>query len=188
MDSVRRLKGVCRLGAVATICLMLGLSEPAQAFQFTLGEIDASLDSTLSYGLSWRAADRDKELIGRANGGRAYSVNGDDGNLNYDRNSLISNAFKLTSDLQLQYENVGMFLRGTAFYDIESMDRDRERTDLSDDALDLVGKDADLLDAYVWWNFDLGSLPGQVRLGRQVLSWGESTFIQGGINAINPVE
>ncbi len=26
------------------------------------------------------------------------------------------------------------------------------------------------------------------RLGRQVVSWGESTFIQGGINVINPVD
>src|SRR5690606_384271 len=30
--------------------------------------------------------------------------------------------------------------------------------------------------------------PGLVRLGRQVVNWGESTFLQGGINAINPVD
>ena len=33
--------------------------------------------------------------------------------------------------------------------------------------------------------FDLGSMPAELRLGRQVVSWGESTFIQGGLNTIN---
>ncbi len=48
--------------------------------------------------------------------------------------------------------------------------------------------DAELLDAYVWWNFDIGNMPAQIRVGDQVLSWGESTFIQNGINIINPFD
>ena len=31
-------------------------------------------------------------------------------------------------------------------------------------------------------------MPGQIRVGDQVLSWGESTFIQNGINIINPID
>ena len=31
-------------------------------------------------------------------------------------------------------------------------------------------------------------MPGSVRLGKQVVSWGESTFIQNGINSINPID
>ena len=31
-------------------------------------------------------------------------------------------------------------------------------------------------------------MPGQIRVGDQVLSWGESTFIQNGINVINPYD
>ncbi|MDX1599010.1 MAG: DUF1302 domain-containing protein, partial [Marinobacter sp.] len=34
----------------------------------------------------------------------------------------------------------------------------------------------------------LGNVPLSLRYGRQVLSWGESTFIQGGINVINPID
>jgi hypothetical protein len=138
--------------------------------------------------MSWRVADRDKDIIGLANGGRAYSVNGDDGNLNYDDDKLVSQVGKITSDLELRYKDYGLFVRGSAFYDYENKDRDRERTDLSDDALDLVGSDADILDAYVWWNFDIGEVLGQIRLGDQVLSWGESTFIQNSINTINPID
>jgi hypothetical protein len=161
---------------------------PVTAFQFNLGAMEGSFDSTLSYGVSMRMADRDENLIGLANGGKAYSVNGDDGNLNYDDGKLISNLAKITSELDLRYTNFGLFLRGSAFYDFESEDNDRERTQLSNDALDLVGKNADLLDAYLWANFDLGQMPGQIRIGDQVLSWGESTFIQNGINIINPYD
>ena len=42
-----------------------------------------------------------------------------------------------------------------------------------------------LLDAFVYAKFDLGSMGAELRLGRQVVSWGESTFIQNGINVIN---
>ncbi len=191
--SLRRMKTYGRPGAYLALLALLWTS-PAAAFQFTLGDVQGSFDSTLSYGLSWRVADRDKMLIGppggsnNANPNNAYSYNYDDGNLNYDQGDLISNTAKITSELALTYENFGLFVRGSAFYDFENYDGERERTQLSDEALDLVGRDADLLDAYIWWNFDLDGTPGQIRLGDQVLSWGESTFIQNGINVINPFD
>ncbi|MEJ2492498.1 MAG: DUF1302 domain-containing protein [Desulfuromonadales bacterium] len=177
-----------RLGVVLPVLLAMVWATPVAAFQFNLGTVDASLDSTLSYGLSWRVADRDKDLIGLQEGGNAYSHNFDDGNLNYDQGDLISNAVKITSDLALDYRNFGLFLRGTAFYDFESEQGDRARTPLRSEALDLVGSDVDLLDAYAWWNFEIGDAYGQLRVGDQVLSWGESTFIQNGINVINPFD
>ncbi|HEC50632.1 MAG TPA: DUF1302 domain-containing protein, partial [Pseudomonas sabulinigri] len=45
-----------------------------------------------------------------------------------------------------------------------------------------------LLDAFVYHNYFIGNNPGNVRLGRQVVSWGESTFIQNSINSINPID
>ena len=33
-----------------------------------------------------------------------------------------------------------------------------------------------------------GRMPAEIRAGWQVINWGESTFIQGGINAINPID
>lgn len=182
------LKGFGRLGVVLPVLLAMFWGTPATAFQFNLGKAEGSLDTTLSYGMSWRVGDRDKDLVGLANGGKAYSVNGDDGNLNYDDGEPFSSLAKVTSDLALGYTNFGLFVRGSAFYDYENEKGDRERTDLSHDALDLVGKNAELLDAYIWGNFTLGGMPGQLRLGDQVLSWGESTFIQNGINVINPVD
>lgn len=44
-----------------------------------------------------------------------------------------------------------------------------------------------LLDAYVYGNFAVGDSNLQVRLGNQVVNWGESIFIQG-VNQINPID
>ena len=161
---------------------------PAYAADFSYGDLYGSFDTTVSYGQSYRVQSRASELIGIANGGTGFSVNGDDGNLNYDT-GLISTTLKFTSELDLRYKNFGAFVRGTGFRDFQNDDpNDTVRTPLSDQAIDLVGKDLKLLDAYVWSNFNLGTMPFSIRLGEQVLSWGESTFIQNGINTINPVD
>ncbi len=44
-----------------------------------------------------------------------------------------------------------------------------------------------LLDAYVYGSFDVGDTNLQLRLGNQVVNWGESVFIQG-VNQINPID
>lgn len=188
MMNLQGLKSRGRLGVVLPTLLAMLWATPAAAFQFELGEVQGSFDSTLSYGLSWRMDKQDKDIISLQEGGRAFSGNFDDGNLNYDEGDLISNTAKITSDLALDYRNFGIFLRGSAFYDFENEDGDRARTQLRDEALDLVGSDAKLLDAYIWGNFEIADMPGQVRVGDQVLSWGESTFIQNGINVINPFD
>jgi len=44
-----------------------------------------------------------------------------------------------------------------------------------------------LLDLFAYGTFDLGEMPLDIRLGRQVVNWGEATFIQG-INVLNPID
>jgi hypothetical protein len=144
-------------------------------------------DNTITYGLGFRIADPDKRNIGLAAGGTGFSVNGDDGNQNY-KKGLFTNAAKITSELEFSYKNVGGFVRGFAFYDIGNESGDRARTPLTEAAKDRVGSRAEFRDAFLWGRFRLGSLPGELRGGWQVINWGESTFIQGGINAVNPVD
>lgn len=170
------------------IVMVLGLYSPSYAINIEKGELSGSLDTTLSYGLSTRLSSPDKRTISAANGGEGFSSNVDDGNLNYSSGDIFSNLVKATSELELNYKKIGTFLRGTAFYDFEVQDGDTRRTKLSSEALDLVGYRARLLDAYGWYRFELGNVPGEIRVGNQVLSWGESTFIQNGINSINPVD
>lgn len=175
----------CSVGAVSALAVLFAAS--AQAVSFKQGEVEGSWDTTISYGIATRVSGRDNDIVGVANGGNAFSVNGDDGNLNYDT-GVFSNVLKVTSELDLRYRNFGAFVRGKAFYDYENEDNNRERTPLTDRALELVGSDIRLLDAYVSGDFDFGDIPFSIRVGEQVVSWGESTFIQGGINAINPVD
>ncbi|MCP4702187.1 MAG: DUF1302 domain-containing protein [Gammaproteobacteria bacterium] len=167
--------------------LLAALAFPAQAIEFQRGEMNGSFDTTLSAGVTWRVADRDEDIVGLANGGNAYSVNADDGNLNYDT-GIVSQALKATSELELNYRRFAFFTRASYFYDFENEDGERERTPLTEPAKDLVGSDLKLLDAYVHGTFEPGGKPLDLRLGNQVVSWGESTFIQNSINTINPVD
>ena len=166
----------------------LCLTGNAYAIDFDHGELYGSFDTTFSYGQSYRVQSRDSDLIGRANGGKAFSVNGDNGNLNYDT-GMINSTLKFTTELELNYKNFGAFVRGSGFKDFKNDDAtDPVRTRLSEKALELVGEDLKLLDAYVRAGFDIGTMPLEIRAGKQVISWGESTFIQNSINVINPVD
>ena len=173
--------------ALPALALALLLASPAGAISFGKGEITFTWDTTISWGAQYRLDEADPALIGLDNGGDAFSVNGDDGNLNYDT-GIFSNVLKVTTEMDLRGKSAGAFLRFRAFYDHENEDGDRLRTPLSEEALERVGSRADFLDAFVWKKFDMGGKPAEIRLGEQVLSWGESTFIQGGINAINPID
>ena len=172
----------CRfaLSAIAAVAMT------TQAVEFENDAIEGNLDTTLSYGASLRTSDADPGNIGIANGGTRYSVNGDDANLNYD-SGLFSNVAKGTHDLEVdfkQLQDMSLFLRGTYFVDFENI---RGDSPLSDKSKREVGRDMELLDAYI--SYDLPtSVPVNIRLGNQVLSWGESTFIQNGINVINPID
>ena len=164
----------------------LAAAGTTQAVEFENDIIEGNFDSTLSYGGSFRVDDPELSSIGRANGGTAYSVNGDDANLNYD-SGLFSHVSKGTHDLELAFkelQDVSIFIRGTYFIDFENNSGD---SPLSGSAKREVGREAELLDAYVSYDLPF-SVPVNIRLGNQVLSWGESTFIQNGINIINPID
>lgn len=171
--------------AVAVALGTLGMQSPAQAFEFSneSGELTGSFDTTVSFGTSWRMQSRDASLIGITNGGTSRDPNSDDGNLKYDKGDLISAVFKATHDLELNYRNYGAFVRASYFYDEAVM----SKSGLSSSARREAGRDAEILDAFVRGRFDLGGRNLNLRLGKQVVNWGESTFILNGINVINPV-
>ena len=182
-----------RVGTLAAaVALALGVGAPAQGFEFSsdTGELWGSFDTTVSLGARWRMQKPDSSLIGIANrdaapnGGTARSVNEDDGNLNWERGEVVSLTAKATHDLELNYRNYGAFVRATYFYDDAVM----SKSGLSSEARDQAGRDFELLDAYVRGDFDVGNRWLGLRLGRQVVNWGESTFIQNGLNVLNPID
>ena len=173
-----------------TIAVAVAASFQAQAVRFDLGEIEGQFDSQLSIGASFATSSIDDDLIWVGNGGSANAANSDDGRLNFKKGEMFSQIFKGTHDLSLVYGNTGVFLRGKYWYDFELMDGSRELYDINDSGRRDAAKSsgAQLLDAFLYHNYNLGNLPGSVRVGKQVVSWGESTFIQNSINSINPID
>lgn len=167
------------------LALALAAAGPAAAYQIKMENgLTINVDTTLSYGAAFRASDRKQELVGIANGGTSRSVNEDDGNLNYDKGEAFTNAVKANMDLEIKYGRWGFFGRGVALYDFENADSNK----LGPIGRERLGKDAVGLDGFVSGTFEPFGRKLVVRAGKQVISWGESTFIPNGINIINPVD
>ena len=190
-------------GAFAIIANLMAL--PAMAGEFELGAFEGSFSSQISLGASWRMSERDPLLVTPANApgfGTASTGTADDGDLNYDDGDIYSLILKGVHDLELRNGDFGVFLRAKYWYDQElengkvphgnSSNLYTPNVKLDDSGFDDLAKASgiELLDAFIYNTFYLGEneAPLDVRLGRQVASWGESTFIQNGINSINPVD
>ncbi len=199
----QRLVARTLLATALSSCIASG----AFAYKYENGDFSVNVDTTLSYGVSVRVQERDPNLVGKCNislcqglgivplAGQSnaaqraapgrFSVNGDDGNLNYEKGEPFANTAKITQEFGFNYgPDFGGLVRWTGFYDFENQKRD----DLSEIAKTKVGKDVLLLDAFAFYNFGMGDYDASVRLGRQVVSWGESTFLQNGINVVNPID
>lgn len=179
---------------VGILPLLVAAHAQAVEFSFADNEISGSIDTTVSYGQLWRVQGQDKTN---------NDINTNDGNRGFDT-GLVSEVFKVTSDMEVTYQNYGAFVRGTAFYDTQIMDKRSDYYDSSlayqpsqnypkDDSFTratrhTAGRNAEILDAYVYGNWDVGDMPIGVRLGKQVFNWGEGLFYRGGINATNPVD
>lgn len=172
------------------VSLASTLAVPAFAVTFNVGEIEGSLDSSLSVGASWSMRDADPDLIGKNNGGDGLSQTSDDAHMNFKRNETFSKIFKGIHDLELKYGDSGVFVRGKYWYDFELKDESRPFKDIDDSNRKQAAQasGSEILDAFVYHNYAIAEQPGSVRLGKQVVSWGESTFIQNSINAINPID
>ncbi|MCY1409236.1 hypothetical protein D9M71_245770 [compost metagenome] len=174
--------------------LLVAAQAQAVEFSFANDEISGSLDTTVSYGQLWRVQGRDKTND---------DINTNDGNRNFDT-GLVSEVYKITSDLEATYKNYGLFVRGTAFYDTQIMDKRNDYLDNNDPAQPSqnfpkddsftyetrhkAGRDAQILDAYLYGNWDVADMPVTGRIGKQVFNWGEGIFYRGGVNTTNPVD
>lgn len=180
------------------------MATQVQGFEFYSGGIEGSFDSEFSMGSSWRVEGQDQSLL--------INNNEEDGNANFSSGTAFSQVFKGSHDLELSYKNFGGFIRGKYWYDsaLENNNVNHGHTPTatignasSPDSVNHAGESrlddssfndfskfsgAEILDAFVYGEFDVMGMPLDVRLGKQVVSWGESNFIMGGINAINPVD
>ncbi|ABS62981.1 protein of unknown function DUF1302 [Parvibaculum lavamentivorans DS-1] len=192
------------LGSVAGAA-MLFAAGAAHAVEFKFGEANLQIDNLVSVGAGFRTSKQDCTHVAKPNGGcsagngAGMGINDDDGNVNTDQWDPYTTSVKITTDFDLQWRNYGAFVRTKAFYDYwvnEELGTRNNRfgsrpiTDPArgDQARDFGGRSFDLLDAFVYGNFDVSGMPLNVRVGKQVVNWGESLFIQGGINSFLPID
>lgn len=191
-----------------TLALIGGLAliPAAHALEFDALGTNFSMINNLSVGAAIRLQEADPMLFafvnenGDGKAGELYSTNSDDGNLSFEKGDLIGSAIKLTSRLEAYWGNIGISVRGSGLYDptlynknffdgddfagapgrvATAADLDKKR----DAVQSHVGLDADLLEAYVSGDFDLAGHFLTLRVGKQVVNWGESTLLQHGLNS-----
>ncbi len=181
-------------GAYAAVTALLTSAvappSPSIAAELPYNEsgITGYFDTTVSIGTAIRTQERDKAIIAIANGGYAPSFNEDDGNLNYNTGDFVSANVKVSHELQIDVGELSFFSRTFYFYDHAATANDTRRTSLSGKAQQYAGHDIQLLDAYVSTDIDVGEFLLAIRIGNQVLNWGESVFIRNGLNSINPID
>lgn len=148
------------------------VSSAAPALDFKIGELEAAFDTDLTWGLSMRTAKPDP--LNQGVYGNRY--------LFQDKWDIFSNAIKGSHTLEVKGDGFGGLVRGNWFYDFEMANQN-----LPDAAKNRAEQHGDLTDAYVYKYL----LPDQnlsIRLGKQVISWGESTFIGQAISDVNTVD
>lgn len=159
-----------------------------------------------------------EDPVAMAAKGYSTQLNKNDGNNNFDTgiSSLVYKITpELALNFNGQW---GLFVRGTAFYDEYIMGRGHDGGELmpsapfpgagginryatysdhannglgdgfTEDTKDYAGRRLRLLDAYVWTDVDLFGRTLGLRAGRQVITWGESLFVQNGVNTANYID
>ncbi|MET3107979.1 hypothetical protein AAKU67_002850 [Oxalobacteraceae bacterium GrIS 2.11] len=113
---------------------------------------------------------------------------GDYGDLNYKKGQLFSGQFKITSELLATNKATGidMMARGTGFYD--ALAEKTKYTEMSQGAKNQMVSNFQLLDLWAGHKFTVGDNQWRFRIGNQVINWGESTFLFGGINATAAID
>lgn len=168
------------IGAAAMV-----LAAPVYAFDLDTGNEDLQVrwDNTLKYSVGERLNGRLPALSNN----RPVTVNQDDGDNNFGK-GLIQNRIDLLSEFDAKYRNVGVRVSGAAWYDpLYLRSNDNTTTTANRPAgqpsnafpgktQTLMGRDVELLDAFVFGQFDIDDRPLTVRAGRHTLLWGESLF------------
>ena len=180
-----------------SIAVLGAATSSAYGYDFTMGDgaVQGSWVTNLTAGAGIRTKSPSCSLTGDPNAygcGAAANTNqwgfGDNGDLNYRKGQPFSTYISATSELLLKMPSEGLkfLVRGTGMYDF--LAGNTARTPLSSTASAQVVYNAQLLDLWTQKDFTVGGRNAHVRLGNQVINWGESMFAQSGINTTNSLD
>ena len=188
-----RARGFIAVGAT------VALIGPAWGFDFKVGEyIDGSLISLITGGFSQRLRDQNNNLIAapgpnstaNPNEAPGFATGFQDahtGDLNYKKGDLFALYLKGSEEMLLKFpDKFKFFVRGSWLLDAKA--GDTQFVPLANPAYTQAAHDLRLYDLWGSKDFELFGNAARVRLGRQVINWGESLFIAGGVNATAAID
>ena len=164
-----------------------------QAFEIGTGNEDVQIrwDNTVRYNLAERVQEQDAKITG--------SLNNNDGDRNFKKNSIVSNRIDLLSEFDFVYQKShGFRVSGAAWGDAAYSHLDDHSAAGSNHLVNGVpatglsstteryntGPAGELLDAFVFTKLDVGESPLYLKAGRHTVYWGESLFLGGVIHGI----
>jgi len=165
-------------------------------------------DTNVAYTGQWRVADRDDRQFRYRDTGDVVTdseawaelINADDGDNNFDRGKMVQNKISMVTEMKLSWRDVGLFARARAYYDdaydgntdmdsqgfltyndsIEFPNGDAKRGEFPDATVDAHRDRFEMLDYFLYSSGTLGENHlYDIRLGSQVINWGEATFTPG---------
>jgi len=164
----------------------------AGAFQLDTGvpDLDVRWDNTFIYNLAVRAQGRDPLI--------ANDAIADEGDYRFNSGEVVSDRLDLLSELDVSYrKKAGFRVSGAGWYDAAygshssphpnpplSAIPSYPNLEYSDHVKRFFHQGGELLDAFVFGNFELGPVPVSVKAGRDTVYWGESLLLNGALNGI----
>lgn len=130
--------------------------------------------------------------------GSFSGTNADDGNWNYNKGDITDSSIRLTPEIRLQRGNLRVEFSGLFHYDPVNADFDEFHSDTTyqpkyvkrdDNVVDIYARRAELRKAFFNYTPEVFGLPLNIKVGQQVLPWGESLLtLFHNINQLNPLD
>jgi hypothetical protein len=184
-----------RLLIKAMACVASLVTGPAFALTFKSGEIEAFIDTTVTASAAMRTqgADTRSFIPGvsapYSGNTQAFPDGGD----------IYSSPLSLLADMGVKKDNYGLFSRMSYTYDYTIMHKDCDNCfrptpvgqldGISNAGQNAAGNKFRVLDLFGHASWNPGGHLLNVRIGKQVVNWGESDILGGGISQMqNPVD
>jgi hypothetical protein len=184
-----------QLGQKALVAAVaLAAAGQSQAFQVDTGNEDIQIrwDNTLRYNLAQRVQEQNASIAG--------SANNNDGDLNFKKNSVVSNRIDLLSEFDFVYQKDHGFRVSAAAWADDAYNHLSHQPNAFPNHLDSNGNPAlglspetkrynrgpsgEWLDAFVFTKLDINDSPLYLKAGQHTVYWGESLFLGGAIHGV----
>lgn len=171
-----------RFNAVVTALLMGAGTAGAVGIDVGNPDIKVRFDNTVRYTLGTRVEAQDAAILG--------NPGNDESDGKFKRGDIITNRLDLLSELDVNYMGTfGGRMSAAAWYDAAYRNKTVtpfaapytssyfNNTYNSKVKRYNAGPSGELLDAFVWANFNLGEIPVNLKVGRHALVWGEGVLL-----------